>query len=40
MLKSLGEAELQDLAVDNALVVTCEFCNSEYHFALADVMPS
>ncbi|WP_374377959.1 Hsp33 family molecular chaperone HslO [Dongia sp.] len=37
VLKSLGSDELNDLAVDGALVVTCEFCNSEYRFALGDV---
>jgi molecular chaperone Hsp33 len=39
VLKSLASDELHDLAIDGALVVTCEFCNSEYRFALADVIP-
>lgn len=37
VLNSLGPDELNELAVDGALVVTCEFCNSEYRFALGDV---
>ena len=37
VLKSLGADELGDLAVDGALVVTCEFCNSEYKFSLGEV---
>jgi molecular chaperone Hsp33 len=37
VLKSLASDELQDLAIDGGLVVTCEFCNSEYRFALSDV---
>jgi len=40
VLKSLGEGELDDLAIDGNLVVTCEFCNNEYRFALSDVKPS
>jgi molecular chaperone Hsp33 len=40
VLRSLAADELQDLAIDGALVVTCEFCNSEYRFALSDVTPS
>jgi molecular chaperone Hsp33 len=40
VLKSLGEDELDDLAIDGNLVVTCEFCNNEYRFALSDVKPS
>ncbi len=39
VLRSLGDAELDDLAVDGTLVVTCEFCNSEYRFARSDVNP-
>lgn len=39
VLKSLAADELQDLAIEGALVVTCEFCNSEYRFALSDVAP-
>ncbi len=37
VLKSLGQDELQDLTIEGNLVVTCEFCNSEYKFALSDV---
>ncbi|WP_374653294.1 Hsp33 family molecular chaperone HslO [Dongia sp.] len=37
VLKSLAPEELGDLAIDGSLVVTCEFCNSEYRFALGDV---
>jgi molecular chaperone Hsp33 len=37
VLKSLGADELGDLAVDGALIVTCEFCNSEYKFTLSEV---
>jgi molecular chaperone Hsp33 len=40
VLKSLAEEELDDLAIDGNLVVTCEFCNNEYRFALSDVKPS
>ncbi|MDY0872447.1 Hsp33 family molecular chaperone HslO [Dongia rigui] len=39
VLRSLGKEELDDLAVDGALIVTCEFCNSEYRFARSDVKP-
>lgn len=39
VLKSLSEGELDDLAIDGSLVVTCEFCNNEYRFALSDVKP-
>ena len=34
ILQQLPEAELPDLAVDNQLIVTCEFCNASYTFAL------
>jgi molecular chaperone Hsp33 len=34
ILQQLPEAELPDLAVDNQLIVTCEFCNASYPFAL------
>ncbi len=34
ILRQLPETELPDLAVDNQLVVTCEFCNASYIFAL------
>ena len=39
VLKSLAADEIQDLAIDGALVVTCEFCNSAYRFALSEVAP-
>lgn len=35
VLASLPPAELADLAVDGALIVTCEFCNATYTFALS-----
>jgi len=38
VLTSLAIAELNDLAVDGALVVTCEFCNAAYPFALSDIL--
>lgn len=38
VLKSLSADELQDLAVDEALIVTCEFCNNQHRFKLADVL--
>ena len=38
VLKSLAEDELNDLAIDGRLVVTCEFCNNEYHFGLAAIL--
>jgi molecular chaperone Hsp33 len=38
VLQSLATDELNDLAVDGDLVVTCEFCNSEYRFTLADIL--
>jgi molecular chaperone Hsp33 len=39
-LKSLAPDEVHDLAIDGDLVVTCEFCNSEYRFALTDIVPA
>lgn len=38
VLHSLAPAELHDLAIDGNLDVTCEFCNSTYRFALADIL--
>lgn len=38
VLQSLIHEELADLAVEGALVVTCEFCNSEYRFTLAEIL--
>lgn len=38
VLKSLAKDELDDLAIDGKLVVTCEFCNSEYRFGLAEIL--
>ena len=32
VLRSLPRAELADLKVDGAVVVTCEFCSDSYHF--------
>ncbi|WP_374371413.1 Hsp33 family molecular chaperone HslO [Dongia sp.] len=40
VLQSLAAEELNDLAVDGDLVVTCEFCNSEYRFSLAEILAS
>ena len=34
ILAQLPEKELVDLAVDNNLIVTCEFCATSYTFAL------
>ncbi len=39
VLKSLGVDELNELAIDGSLAVTCEFCNSTYRFSLNDVVP-
>ncbi len=33
MLDSFTEEERQDMTVDGEIVVTCQFCNSHYHFA-------
>jgi molecular chaperone Hsp33 len=38
VLRSLAEDELKDLAIAGDLTVTCEFCNSEYRFALAEIL--
>jgi molecular chaperone Hsp33 len=37
VLRSLPRDELKELEVDGALEVTCEFCNSNYRFTLADL---
>ena len=34
ILAQLPEKELEDFAVDNNLIVTCEFCDTSYTFAL------
>jgi len=39
MLTCLPPAELIDLADDNRLIVTCEFCSEAYVFALEDFVP-
>ncbi len=36
MLKQFKSQELADMAVDNAITVTCEFCNSHYKFNASD----
>lgn len=38
VLQSLATDELNDLAIEGDLVVTCEFCNSEYRFTLAEIL--
>ncbi len=40
ILRQLPETELPDLAVDNQLIVTCEFCNASYTFALEQFVTS
>ena len=35
VLRSLPPSELHDLAIDGELIVTCEFCNSQYRFDLS-----
>ena len=40
ILQQLPETELPDLAVDGQLIVTCEFCNASYTFALEQFSPS
>jgi molecular chaperone Hsp33 len=40
VLRSLPREELEELAVEGALEVTCEFCNSKYSFTLADLDPN
>ncbi len=40
ILRQLPETELPDLAVDNQLIVTCEFCNASYTFALEQFVAS
>jgi len=32
MLRVLPRAEIEDLKIDDAVIVTCEFCNSRYTF--------
>jgi redox-regulated HSP33 family molecular chaperone len=34
ILQQLPSAELQDLALEDQLIVTCEFCNASYTFPL------
>jgi molecular chaperone Hsp33 len=34
VLRALPQDELKEMEVDGALEVTCEFCNSKYHFTL------
>ncbi len=38
MLRSLTPDELRDLSVQGRIVVTCEFCNGKYEFALEDAL--
>lgn len=38
VLESLPREEVTDLAVDGELIVTCEFCNASYRFALERFM--
>ena len=40
VLKAMTPEELADLQVDGKLTVTCEFCNSQYDFAVADFLPA
>jgi molecular chaperone Hsp33 len=37
MLGALPQADLADLTIAGDLVVTCEFCNSEYRFPLTEI---
>ena len=37
MLRSLSPEAIDDLTVEDALTVTCEFCNQAYAFAKADI---
>ena len=37
MLKQFGADELEDMAKNGAIEVTCEFCNAVYDFALEDI---
>jgi molecular chaperone Hsp33 len=32
MLRALPRSEIAELKIDDAVVVTCEFCNSRYTF--------
>lgn len=36
-LRSMPRDEVESLKVDNALIVTCQFCNREYRFEEADI---
>jgi molecular chaperone Hsp33 len=40
ILRQLPDTELPELAVDNQLIVTCEFCNASYTFPLEQFMAS
>src|SRR4029450_2775630 len=40
VLKAMTPEDLKDLQVDGKLVVTCEFCNTRYDFAVADFIPA
>ena len=35
ILRQIPATELPDLAIDDQLIVTCEFCNASYHFPLS-----
>lgn len=37
MLRSLSQEAIEEFTVDDALTVTCEFCNQAYAFARADI---
>lgn len=38
VLRSLGEEDLKDAATDGMVQMTCEFCSTNYHYALADLV--
>jgi len=40
VLKAMTPEELTDLQVDGKLTVTCEFCNAQYDFTVADLVPT
>jgi molecular chaperone Hsp33 len=40
VLKAMSPEELADLQIDGKLIVTCEFCNAKYDFAVEDFLPA
>jgi molecular chaperone Hsp33 len=37
ILQSFGDADLDDMVVDGAIVMTCEFCRHDFRFARDEV---